>query len=199
MDRGRLVLSARMKTEELLVQYGYLGVALGVAFEGEAVLVMGGVLAHEGLLRLPIVMLVAFVATFAVDQAWFAVGRKRGKAFVASRPALARRAVFVERKIGRWGDAYVLAFRFLYGLRTISPIVLGTSSYAHVRFVVLNGVGAAIWSFAFGGAGWAFGSTLERVLGRAHHVEELMLRAALVLVPLLVVISLVARRLRQRR
>lgn len=188
-----------MKTEELLLRYGYLGVALGVAFEGEAVLVMGGVLAHQGLLRLPLVMLVAFVATFFVDQAWFAIGRRKGKAFVASRPALARRAASVERAIEKWGDGYVLAFRFLYGLRTISPIVLGTSRYSHVRFVVLNGVGAAIWSVAIGAAGWAFGSTLERLLGRAHHVEEVLVRAAIVLVPLLVVISVVARRLRERR
>lgn len=44
--------------------------------------------------------------------------------------------------------------------------------YPSSRFVILNGAGAAVWSTVVVGLGWFLGASVERLLGRAAHVEE---------------------------
>ena len=47
--------------EHLIRQYGYFAVLLGTFFEGETVLILGGIAAQQGHLRLPLVLLFAFL------------------------------------------------------------------------------------------------------------------------------------------
>jgi membrane protein DedA with SNARE-associated domain len=54
-----------------------------------------------------------------------------------------------------------LSFRFLYGLRTVVPFVIGMSTVSTKRFVLLNIVGAIVWAIVVGIVvgigGYAFG------------------------------------------
>ena len=43
-----------MTLEELIVRWGYLAIGFGVFLEGESVVILGGALAHRGLLSLPL-------------------------------------------------------------------------------------------------------------------------------------------------
>ena len=53
----------------------------------------------------------------------------------------------VARLLDRWGNWFVLSFRFLYGLRTISPVAIGLSSIpAAYRFTLLNAISAMVWA-----------------------------------------------------
>ncbi len=47
-----------MDINNLIEQYGYVTLLLGSLAEGETVTLLGGVAAHEGLLRFPLVVLV---------------------------------------------------------------------------------------------------------------------------------------------
>ena len=55
----------------------------------------------------------------------------------------------------------ILGFRFLYGLRNITPFAIGMSRVPTRRFVVLNIVGAAIWAVTFACGGYLFGVAME--------------------------------------
>ena len=44
----------------------------------------------------------------------------------------------------------ILGFRFVYGLRTVTPFVLGAAGTRPGRFLALNALGAAAWSVAVG-------------------------------------------------
>lgn len=114
-------------------RFGYLAVTLGTFFEGETVLLAGGAFAHRGLLTLPGVILAAFAGSLAGDQLWFFLGRRFGRPFVERRPRWARQMARIDGFLARFGTAFVLGFRFLYGLRSVTPLALGASGYPALR------------------------------------------------------------------
>ncbi|HET6343682.1 MAG TPA: DedA family protein [Myxococcota bacterium] len=166
--------------EALLTHYGYLAVLVGTFLEGESILVMGGLAAHEGYLELPWVLAAAFAGSFSGDQLYFFIGRLHGKKFLAKRPAWQGRVDRVHQLLERYHTLYILGFRFLYGLRTISPFVLGTGGVRTRRFFILNFIGALVWSIAIGGAGYLFGGVVTMVLGKAKEYFIYLLAAIFV-------------------
>jgi membrane protein DedA with SNARE-associated domain len=170
--------------EALVIRWGYLAIGLGAFLEGESILVAAGALAHRGLLSLPLVMLSAFIGSVAGDQTWFQLGRHFGHRLLQRRPKWQSRVGAVQGRLDRHGDAFVFGFRFIYGVRTVTPALLGLSNYPAARFLLLNVAGAALWVVVVGGAGWALGAALAGVLQRAARIEELL--AAAVLATLLV-------------
>ena len=175
----------------LIARWGYAAVALGVFFEGETIVLVAGAMAHRGLLSLPAVVAAAFAGSLLGDQLWFHLGHRYGRRFVARRAAWQSRSARAEALLARFGTAFVIAFRFVYGFRTITPVVLGSTGYAAARFAILNAIGAALWATTFSLTGYAFGVGLVHVLGRATRLEEAILATVAVGV-LLWIVSRVA-------
>jgi membrane protein DedA with SNARE-associated domain len=161
--------------EDLIVRWGYLAIAVGTFFEGESILVVGGALAHQGLLSLPLTILVAFVGSVTGDQLWFQLGRRFGRPLLERRPAWKARAAAAQLRLERYGDAFVLGFRFVYGVRAITPALLGMSTYPLRRYAFLNVIGGAVWAVVVGSAGWACGAAVTSILKRAAHVQLMVL------------------------
>jgi len=155
--------------------YGYLAVFLGALLEGETILLAAGFAAHEGLLDWRLVFAVAFVGGTLGDQLAFLLGRWKGAAMTAHFPILALRAPRVLALLERHHIVFILTIRFLYGLRIAGPIVMGASGVPHVRFAVLNMIGAAIWAMAVGSAGYYFGVAIEVLLDDVKRVEGTVL------------------------
>ena len=65
----------------------------------------------------------------------------------------------------------VLGFRFLYGLRTVTPFLLGASGISPVSFLILNILGALVWAVAIGVSGYSFGNVFEWVIGDVERCE----------------------------
>ena len=163
-----------------LAQYGYAFVFVGALAEGESVLLVAGFAAHRGLLKLPEVMALAFVAGTLGDQICFYLGRRHGPALLARFPSLAdaRRAPAADAASGI-PNAAILSVRFLYGLRTAGPIALGTLGVSRWRFALLNMLSAALWAVAFSLLGYQFGNALQWLLDDLRSVEEGVLAALL--------------------
>ncbi len=65
----------------------------------------------------------------------------------------------------------ILSFRFLYGLRTVAPFVIGMSPVSAKKFILFNAVGAFAWAVAVGSGGYIFGQALEIFIGKLKHYE----------------------------
>lgn len=184
--------------EQFIADFGYWAVLAGTFFEGETVPVLAGFAAHEGILRLDLVMLCAFIGSFCGDQLWFWVGRRYGKTWLAKHPKSAVAAERVGRLLDRWGDWFVLSFRFLYGLRAVSPVAIGLSSISALRFATLNLISAAVWAVTVGSLGYLFGQAIESMMGRLKVWEHRILAALAIALAVYGVHRLVRARLKKR-
>lgn len=84
-----------MDINHLISQYGYAALIVGSMAEGETITLLGGVAAHQGLLKFPLVVIAVALGGMIGDQLLYLVGRRFGDAFCAVSPA--RRREYVKR------------------------------------------------------------------------------------------------------
>ncbi|WPO99774.1 DedA family protein [Pseudomonas sp. HR96] len=166
--------------QQFLQEFGYLALFLGTFFEGETILVLAGFLAFRGYMDINLVVVVAFFGSYAGDQLWYFLGRKQGRKLLARKPRWQLMGDRALEHIRKHPDIWVLSFRFVYGLRTVMPVAIGLSGYPPRRYLLLNGLGAAVWAAALGFAAYRFGSVLEALLGNVKKYELWVLGGLLV-------------------
>jgi membrane protein DedA with SNARE-associated domain len=157
--------------ESLIETYGYLAILIGTFLEGETILVLGGFAAHRGYLSLPWVILVAFVGSLSGDQLFFYLGRKHSQIILGKRQSWKGRIERAQKLLDRFRTPLILAFRFLYGLRTVAPFVIGMSPVPTGQFIFLNAAGALVWAVVVGSASYLFGHAMEIILGDMKRYE----------------------------
>lgn len=157
--------------ESIIDTYGYLAVLIGTFLEGETILVMGGFAAHQGYLHLPWVIAAAFVGTLCGDQLYFYLGRRHSQALLARRPLWRAKIARAHSLMERYQYPLLLGFRFLYGLRTVIPFVIGMSRIPAGLFISLNTVGALVWAILIGTLGYLFGNAVEAAITHIKHYE----------------------------
>lgn len=167
--------------QSLIDSYGYAVLLAGTFLEGETVLVLGGVAARLGYLRFEWVVACAFVGSLLGDQLWFWVGRRYGRRLLARRPAWQRRVDRVHASLRRHEIPLLIGFRFVYGIRNLTPFVVGASAIGAARFTLLNALGAALWSVAGAALGFALAHAADAVLGDIKRIELELLGAILLL------------------
>lgn len=150
--------------EHLVSEWGYLVVFLGSLIEGESIILPAGYYAAQGVLELKKIILIAFVGTLIADQSLYMVGQLWGQKILSYFPRLKAPSQKVFSFLHEYGSFYILTFRFIYGVRIISPVIIGTAGIPFMRFAVLNLVAAAIWSVVSCGAGYLFGGFLLHYL-----------------------------------
>ena len=170
-----------MPLEDLIVQYGYLALFVGTFLEGETILIVAGYLAQNGYLDLVLVIVSAFLGTFAGDQLFFFLGRSKGMRFLDKRPTWKAKAKKVFSLLHRHQVGVILGFRFLYGIRNITPFVIGSSGFNPLRFFVLNFLGALAWAIAFGSIGYHIGTVADSFLDDVKKYEMMVFGAVLVI------------------
>ncbi len=142
---------------DLIRQYGYIGLFIGTLLEGETIMLLAGLAAQYGDLRLSAVVATGFLGSLLGDQLFFYIGRRFGPAVLTKRLSWKVSADKVFRLIDRHQSLLIVSFRFYYGLRSVTPFAIGAARVGRGRFLVLNAVGAIVWSAVLGGLGFLFG------------------------------------------
>lgn len=166
-----------MSVEAIIARYGLAAVFVGAGLEGETVVVASGILAHRGTWPLAGAMAAAVLGSFTADQLFFLIGRRwrnhpRVRRIMARRAFAKALAAFERRP-----TLFILGFRFLYGVRTISPIAIGTTNVSQRRFMVLNVIAALIWGVGFSALGYWFGQGLDALVARWRPTGGVLLLA----------------------
>lgn len=163
-----------MSLEELISTYGYAAIGIGAFIEGETILILGGFAAHRGYLELPWVIACALIGTLFGDQFYYHLGRIKGKSAIARRPRWKARSDKALALLDKHQVWLIIGFRFIYGLRTVTPFLIGASNVPPMRFLLLNMLGASIWSVTIGVLGYLFGDALQIVIGDIKKYELLV-------------------------
>lgn len=162
---------------ELLRSYGYIALATGAFLEGEFIVILAGVLAHQGYLSPVPAALCAFGGSLASDQLMFYLGRWKGNAVLRRFPRLERNAPKARDLLDRYETPLILGFRFIYGIRNVTPILLGMGRVNHWKFLALNTVSAGMWAASFIAIGYFFGRAAEALLWAHPHADAFALVA----------------------
>lgn len=161
--------------QELLHIYGYLAVLVGTFLEGETVLALAGLAAHQGWMSFPVVVAVAVLGGFIGDQFFFFLGRHYGDRILNHHPGIAAKAPRVKALLKRWDAPLVMGIRFMYGLRIAGPIVIGTCGIPRWRLALFNFIGALIWAPLVASVGYGAGHALAPLLDDLKRMEIIVL------------------------
>lgn len=179
----------------LLATYGYWAIFIGCLLEGETILILGGMAAHQHVLKLMPVIGYASLAGMLGDQLLFWAGRYFGERLL---PRLHKQQAAIDKVtslIQHHPTVSIFSVRFLYGMRLVGPMVIGASKVSPLKFACINLVGAVVWATLFASAGYWAGEFLQRVLG---DLKPYRLPIALGVVALVVAVGLI-RHFRAKR
>lgn len=160
-----------MSLISFIASYGYIAVFLGGIFEGEAVLVLGGLAAYGGFLKLPLVFLSALAGAMVSDWSLFFIGRYKGKKVIEKWPRIKNLMLKPQRMVDKKSKFISFTLRFMYGFRIVVPLSLGMSNIKTPVFLFFNMLGSMLWVLVVGISGYFFGDILEIFLGKLKRYE----------------------------
>jgi len=192
-----------MDVPRLIHEHGslfYLFTFAWTFIEGETFVLFAGFAAAQGLLSAPLLLLAAWLGSFAGDQCYFWVGRRFGLRLLKRRPLWSARVDSALGWVKRYDKWFILSFRFIYGVRNFSSFALGISGIDWRRFLLFNLTAAFLWAASFIGAGYFCGRAAERMLGElAEKLSIILLGIFLVTVVAVFVTQRVRSRMRRQR
>jgi membrane protein DedA with SNARE-associated domain len=164
-------------------KYGYLAILLGTLVEGEIFLALGGVFARQGLMNMWIVIGMAMAGSFLSHSLFYCLGRCCGQAVVQRFPKLKAGYPKAQALAQRFGPACILIVQFLYGMRLVTCLVLGSLKLKTIPFILWQLLAVSIWALGMALAGYAFGAAIQSLVSR---LEILVTVAVAVIIALVV-------------
>jgi membrane protein DedA with SNARE-associated domain/membrane-associated phospholipid phosphatase len=165
------------------------GAFVGLIAPGEFTVMLGGAVAQNGGVSLPLILAVTWLCAFAGDSLSFLLGAKLGRGFLLrhgerlriSRDRLAR----VEGYFERHGGKTILIGRFIGLVRALAPFIAGTSRMRYRAFAPFSILGTGLWSTALILIGYFAAQSLDAVtkaVGKGLFVFGIVVAVAIGLV-----------------
>ena len=149
----------------LVAKYGYAATFVGTLLEGETSLVVSGVAASRGYLSAPWVVVAGAAGAMVSDNVFFVMGRVFGPALLARFPSVAASVARAHALVDRFPNTAVIGVRFLYGMRTVGPLVIGAGRMTWPRFALLDFIATSTWSLSWIVLGYILGEAVYQLLG----------------------------------
>ena len=159
----------------LIAEYGLLLVFLNVLVEQAGLplpavptLVVAGALSAAGRLPLWGVLLVALAGCLLSDFAWYAAGRRYGAGVMRTlcRISLSPDSCVKqsELRFQRWRAPVLLVAKFVPGLSTVAPPLVGAIGLPPRVFLLFDALGSLLWAGAAVALGFVFADGVEQML-----------------------------------
>ncbi len=163
-----------------LSDWGYWLVFFGSMVEGEVILLSASAASALGYLDIYKVFTIAFCTTVCVDQGLFFVGRRIGTDWLVHRiPKLGKARTKVFSLLHRMELLFIFSFRFIYGIRTISPLIIGSAKVNPIKFIVCNIISGLTWA---GLSCWLGYSVADTISDGVFNYKDLTLWTTAILV-----------------
>lgn len=152
-----------MNLEQYVIDYTYWVAFLAAIIEGEMILLAVGAAVALTDLSLPTVILISFIGAALHDQTLFYVGRYFGHPLFHKYPILREKVHRIFTLVEKYDIWFILGFRFVYGVRTVTPIALGLTHISQVKYTGFTLFSAFVWAAAVVSVGY-FGADFGRML-----------------------------------
>jgi membrane protein DedA with SNARE-associated domain len=149
---------------DALVSNAYWLLYAGTIMEGETALLLASLAAHQGLIELTWVIIIAFAGATTGDQVSYQVFRRFGPAMVARNATLKRRTEKARRLLAGHPVKFIILSRFFWGLRSACMLALAASDVPTRVFAPANLVACALWATVVGSLGYVFSGWVTRIV-----------------------------------
>ena len=157
--------------ESFIQDFGYYAVFLFACIEGEVAVLTAGFLCRQGLMSLEWVIFSAFLGTMITEQILYFVGRIYGMKLIEKHPKLKEKSQKVLEFLRKYDSAFIFGCRFVYGIRNISPVMIGAADIPPLKYSALNIPAAFVWAVIVAGAGYAFANVVEKAKDNLQYVQ----------------------------
>jgi len=146
--------------EELIRDWGYIILFLYSFGGGFLALAVAGVLSFTGELNLYITIAVAASANIIGDQFLFYIARNNKEQAKQMMGKYHNYVTKTENMMIRFGSFAIILQKYIYGIKTLIPLVIGLTTYDTKKFFIFNAIGAVIWAVVVGYLAFTLGETI---------------------------------------
>jgi membrane-associated protein len=142
------------------------GLLVGFFLPGDSLLVTAGLLASQGVLNFPLILLGCFLAAVAGDQVGYVFGARVGPSLFSRPNSRFFRRSHVERArryFDEQGAKTVVLARFVPIVRTFTPVLAGVGQMRYRRFVTYNVLGGFLWAIGVTTVGYTLGEAVPDI------------------------------------
>jgi len=136
------------------------GAFVGLVAPGETAVIVGGLVAGQGQISLPVLIAIVWAAAVLGDVASYTVGRRLGREFLLRHGERLKiteeRLSTVESFFERRGGITILIGRFIGFVRALAPFIAGTARMPLRMFLPYDVLGAGAWAATFCVLGYVF-------------------------------------------
>ncbi|WP_456431159.1 DedA family protein [Nitratifractor sp.] len=145
--------------------YGYIILAF-YSFGGGMLALMGaGILSALGKMEIVPSIVVATTANFIGDTVLFWLAQTNKREVLKYLRKHRRKIAWTNLLMRRYGPLAVFIQKYIYGVKTLVPIVMGLSRYDFAKFVVLNLFASILWGLVVGLGSYWFSATVRQWFG----------------------------------
>jgi membrane protein DedA with SNARE-associated domain len=135
---------------------------------GELAVILGGVSAGQGQIRLVPLIAIVWACALAGDLTSFTIGRRLGSGYLLRHGprfgVTAPRLQQAQEFFAAHGGKTIIVGRFIGFVRPLTPFIAGTSGMPARRFVVYTTFASGIWAATFSVLGYVFWHSLDQLL-----------------------------------
>jgi membrane protein DedA with SNARE-associated domain/membrane-associated phospholipid phosphatase len=143
------------------------GAFVGLVAPGEFTVILGGAVAGQGDISLPLILAITWLSAFLGDSVSFMLGAKLGRGFLVRHGERVRitdeRLRQVEGYFARYGGRTILIGRFIGLVRALAPFIAGTSKMRYGAFAPYSVLGTGLWAATFVLIGYFASQSLDTV------------------------------------
>ena len=143
------------------------GAFVGLVAPGEFTVLLGGAVAANGDISLPVIIAITWLAAFSGDSVSFLLGAHLGRDFLVRHGERFRitpeRLAMVEGYFARYGGRTILIGRFIGLVRALAPFIAGSSKLPYRVFAPYSILGTGLWSIALLLLGYFFAQSLDTI------------------------------------
>jgi membrane protein DedA with SNARE-associated domain/membrane-associated phospholipid phosphatase len=143
------------------------GAFVGLVAPGEFTVMLGGAVASQGVISLPLILAITWFSAFLGDSVSFLLGARLGREFLVRHGErfliTPERLKRVEDYFARHGGKTILIGRFIGVVRALAPFIAGSSRMRYSTFAPYSILGTGLWATAFIFVGYFAGRSLDRV------------------------------------
>jgi membrane protein DedA with SNARE-associated domain/membrane-associated phospholipid phosphatase len=143
------------------------GAFVGLVAPGEFTVMLGGAVAQQGDISLPLILAITWLSAFTGDSVSFLLGAKLGRGFLVRHGERLRvtdeRLKRVEGYFANHGGKTILIGRFIGLIRALAPFIAGSSLMRYRAFAPYSILGTGLWSAALIFAGYFAAKSLDTV------------------------------------